>query len=236
MARDKQLREVQRLGVMPTGLVEYSTATISDAMQKVGVQDRILEPAIRPLLPFMKMVGIAVTVKVIRSDTPGNYAPLMGRALESGREVACPVLVIEQPQDLVGATVLGSGGAHTMRNHYGFVGCLSDGFIRDTDDLKKMNFQAYSRGVHPEYRFGLMKGVSVNEPVVVGGVRISPGDIIVGDHDGVAAIDPRQLDRFLEAANQILEQERSILNEIDAGDPFLKILRRHQPEAFQGEQ
>ena len=93
--------------------------------------------------------------------------------MEAGKQVVAPVLVLELP-DIRGATVLGSGGAHVMRNHFGFVGCLVEGAVRDTDDLKKMNYPVYCRAVHPEYIFGVLKGVSFNEPVVVGGVEISP--------------------------------------------------------------
>ena len=122
-----------------------------------------------------------------------------------------------------------------MRNQFGYAGCIIEGALRDTDDLKKMGFQAYSRSIHPEYVFGIMEGVSFNQPVNVGGVVISAGDIIVGDNDGVVAIPHADLQRVLRAANEILEQEKQILREIDEGTPYLDVLRRHQPESFQGE-
>ena len=148
MVSDQQIRDLQKLGVMPTGLVEYSTATLSDGLQKVGLKNRVLEPAIRPLLPFTKMVGTAVTVKLAASQEPASYSKLIGQAFEAGRQVRFPILVLEYPQNLMGATVVGSGGAHVMRNQYGFAGCVVDGALRDTDDLKKMNFQVFVRYVH----------------------------------------------------------------------------------------
>ena len=69
--RDR-VRQLQRLGVMPTGLVEYSTATLSDGLQRIGLKNRVLEPAIRPLLPFTKLVGTAVTVKLAASSEPAT--------------------------------------------------------------------------------------------------------------------------------------------------------------------
>ena len=54
MIKRNQIRELQRLGMMPTGLVEYSTATLSDGMQRIGVKNRVLESGIRPLFPLLK--------------------------------------------------------------------------------------------------------------------------------------------------------------------------------------
>ncbi len=220
---------------MPTGLVEYSTATLSDGMQKLGLTNRVLGPEIRPLIPFTKLVGTAVTVKLAASNEPASYSRLLGQAFVAGLEVASPILVLECPRDLIGATVVGSGGAHVLRNQFGFAGCVIDGFLRDTDDLKRMGFQVFSRAIHPEYRFGIMRGVSLNEPVTIGGVIIGAGDVIVGDNDGVVAIPRDELGRVVAAANEILKQEEEILREIDSGTPYLEVLKRVQPEAFQGE-
>ena len=59
--------------------------------------------------------------------------------------------------------------------------------------------------------------------------------MIVGDNDGVVAVPSPQLAKVLEAANETLEEERHILGEIDGGQPYLEVLRRYQPEAFQGD-
>ncbi|PYV14839.1 MAG: hypothetical protein DMG07_11015 [Acidobacteria bacterium] len=235
MVDDHGLRPIQKLGATPTGVTEYSTATLSDALQKLGMRNRVLDAGLRPLLPFTKMAGTAVTLKLAASEEPASYGRVMALAFEAGKEVAAPILVIEFPKDLVGATVIGSGGAHVMRDQYGFAGCVLEGALRDTDDLKRMRFQVYHRFIHPEYVFGLMKGVSFQEPVLVGGVRISPGDILVGDNDGMVAIPSGELGRVIEAADAILEQERRILSEIAGGRPYLDVAREQQPEAFQGE-
>ena len=223
---------LRRMLVLPTGLTELSTATLSDGMQRAGITPGILEPAIRPVLPFTRMAGTAVTVKLKRSETPSSYSRLMADAFEAGLKVVSPVLVIESPPDLLGTAVIGSGGAHVMRTHYGFAGCVVNGPIRDTDDMRRMNFAAFARFVHPQYVFGQLEGVSFNEPVTVGGVEIFPGDIIVGDNDGVVAIRPQALDEIVAAADEVLASEQKILKEIDAGSPYLEVLRRYQPEAF----
>jgi 4-hydroxy-4-methyl-2-oxoglutarate aldolase len=231
--QDGNLRMLRKLGVLPTGLVELSSATLSDGLQKLGCKSQVLEPAIRPVVPFTRMAGTAVTVKLAASSKPASYSRLLGQAFEAGLAVSFPVLVAEYPADLRGAAVVGSGGAHVMRDQFGFCGCVVNGAIRDTEDLNRMKFPAFARFAHPEYVFGAMEGVSVNAPVVVGGVEIRPGDIVVGDNDGVVAIPHDRLAEVIQAGEEILRSEQEILREIDEGRPYLEVLRRLQPEAFQ---
>lgn len=227
MADGTLQRGMQKLGTVPTGLTDYSAATISDALQKMELKGRVLDPAIRPLLPFKKIVGTAVTVKLAVADKPRSYVELYAKAFDIGKNLFSPILVIECPPTRV---TMGSGGVYVARNQYGFESFLLEGGIRDTDDLKRMDFQVFSRFISPEFVFGL-HGVSADEPVVVGGVKIAPGDIIVGDNDGVVAFAPEHLNKILEVSDEILAQEKKILMDIDAGDPYLDVIRRHQPEA-----
>ena len=229
---EKQIRDVRRLGVVPTGMVEYSAATLSDGMQKIGLTGRVLDHSIRPVVPFTQMTGTAVTMKLAEADEPSNHSVCVAQAFEAGRNVASPILVIEQPPDV---PVIGSGGAHCMRHHFGFAGCLVAGCVRDTEDLRRMKFPAFCHTIRAEFVFGKLKGVSVNEPVQVGGVEISAGDYIAGDHDGVVAVPADRLEEVLAKCREVLEQERQILEEVDSGIPFLEVLRRRQPEAFPDE-
>jgi regulator of RNase E activity RraA len=221
---------------MPTGLYDYSTATLSDGMQKIELKNRVLDPAIRPFLPFTKMVGTAVTVKLAPAAGSGaGFSNFIARAYEFGESVPAPVMVIEHPVNLRGTPVVGSGNAHVMRDLYGFVGCIAEGAVRDSDELKKMNFPVYCRSIDCEFVWGLIKGVSVNEPIVVGGVEISPGDVMVGDNDGLIAIPPAHLTKVLDAANEVLEEERQLLKAIDADGYTVEVIKRFQPAAVKGE-
>ncbi len=219
-----------RLAPQPRPLTDYSTANLSDAMQRIGVTGRVLEPAIRPLLPFRKMVGVAVTLKLEPAPPgTGRYVEHYSRAFAAGLEVPSPILVIEAPPAArFGA--MGSGGAHVLRHRYGFVGCVLEGVARDTDDLRHMAFQVYFRAISPEHLFGTLRGVSVNEPVVVGGLRVSPGDVLVGDNDGLVAVPAAECERILTAVDEDLRGEDRILREIDAGGSYLDVVRRYQPD------
>jgi regulator of RNase E activity RraA len=80
-----------------------------------------------------------------------------------------------------------------------------EGAIRNTDVIKRMGFPVYSRTIHPGYIWGVIKGISYNEPAIVGGAELSAGDIIVSDNDGVAAVLNARLPELLKAAGDILK-------------------------------
>jgi len=217
------IRSLQRLGTMPTPFPVYSTAFLGDAMEKLSIRNRILEPAIRPLLPFTRLVGVAVTLKLELTpsndgDSLSSITECYGRAYEAGRRVCSPVLVIEAPFTRYGT--LGSGAVHVGKDQYGFVGAVVDGVLRDTDEIARMNFPAYYRYISPEHVDGLARGASANQPIIAGGVRISPGDVIVGDNDGVVVVQQDELLRVMEVADEMMSIEEQILREIDRGTSY----------------
>jgi 4-hydroxy-4-methyl-2-oxoglutarate aldolase len=220
MTNHDLMRILKRLGPMPTPFAVYSTAFLGDAMEKLGMQNRILDPGIRPLIPFTRVVGIAVTIKLELATKPvGESATACyGSAFEAGKQVLSPLLVIEAPFTKYGT--LGSGAAHVFSNQSGFVGAVVDGVIRDTDELARMNFQVFYRYITPEHVDGIARGVSANETVTVGEVRVSPGDVIVGDNDGVVAIPQADISRVMEVADEIMAIEERILREMDEGKTY----------------
>src|SRR5262249_1556662 len=132
-----QKRNLEQLLSMPRPLNDFSTANFNDAMERLGLHGRVLDAGIRPLLPYTKMVGTAVTLKLELCDEGGTYVQQYSDAFEAGLHVPSPVLVIDVPRDAPLGT-MGSGGAYILRRHYGFVGCLLEGVLRDTDDLRNM--------------------------------------------------------------------------------------------------
>jgi 4-hydroxy-4-methyl-2-oxoglutarate aldolase len=216
-----------RLGMLPTPFPTYGTAFLADAMQKLRIENCVTDPGIRPLIPFTRLVGTAVTLKLDVAGKGGTEKTVesYARAFDAGRRVSSPVLVIEMPFAKFGS--IGSGAAHVMRNHYGFVGAVVDGVVRDTDELARMNFSVYYRYIHPEHVDGSLHGVSVNEPVRAGGVTINPGDIVVGDNDGVAVVPHDRLSEVLEVATEIMRIEEQIIREIDSGGRYEEVGKRH---------
>lgn len=231
MKEKEMIQVLQRLGAMPSPFPIYSPAFLEDAMEKLDMPNRVLDPGIRPLLPFTRIVGVAVTLKLEvakekEPDLEGTTA-IYGKALEAGRGVYSPVLVIDAPFLKYGT--LGSGGAHCMKN-IGFVGAVVDGVVRDTDEIARMDFKVFYRYITPEHVDGMARGVSANEPVSVGGVTVNPGDIIVGDNDGVVAVPQAAILRVMQVADEIMEVEEQILREIDSGVSYEQAGKKHFKE------
>jgi 4-hydroxy-4-methyl-2-oxoglutarate aldolase len=220
---------LQRLGTMPSPFPIYSAAFLEDAMEKLDMPNRVLDHGIRPLLPFTRVVGTAVTLKleVAREPDLEGTTSIYGKALEAGKHVCSPVLVIEAPFTKYGT--LGSGGAHCMKN-IGFVGAVVDGVVRDTDEIARMDFKVFYRYITPEHVDGMARGISANEPIKVGGVTVNPGDVIVGDNDGVVVVPSSAISRVIEVADEIMGIEEQILREIDAGTPYEQAGKKHFKE------
>ncbi|NLX04780.1 MAG: RraA family protein [Phycisphaerae bacterium] len=198
-------------------LLRLSTALVADAMDRLGLAERVAGPAIRPVAAMTKMAGTAVTVRII-SQPDVSRADLAGyhQAFEMGREWCCPIMTIAVDPKHHHQGIFGDGAAR-MGLGNGFVGALIDGAVRDTAELAEMGFVVFSRTISPGFTGGKVEAVGAGEPVTVGRVEIRTGDIVLGDNDGVVAIGASDLDAVLAKAEAIREWEVPVHKLIEAG-------------------
>lgn len=179
-----------------------ATSIISDSLDRLpGAQ------GIRPYHRGGPMAGTAVTVQT----TPGD-----NKTIHEALEFIRPgdVLVVDGGGaldraligELLSAIAIGRGAA----------GIVVDGAIRDAAILAAGEFPVFARGVNMR---GPMKNGPgmVNTPVVIGGMIVSPGDIVVGDADGVIAFEQAIAPGLLEACARLDAFEAGILESIKAG-------------------
>lgn len=198
-------------------LLQLSTPLVADAMDRLGLPERVLDPAIRPVVPFTRMAGTAVTVRLISQADPAKAnLEIYTQAFKAGEEVCCPIMVVEVPRAYHHQGIFGEGAATLGRQH-GFVGALIEGAVRDTHDLQRMEFPAFSRTTGPGYICGKVEALSRGEAVCIGGVTIAAGEVIFGDHDGVVVIAPDHLDAVIEKAKAIQHWEHEVHRLIAAG-------------------
>jgi RraA family protein len=151
-----------------------------------------------------RLLGTAFTVK-----TPSDDNLFVHMALD----LALPgdVIVVET-QGGHGSAIIGEimTSYAIKRNLAGFI---IDGLIRDVDAISQLNFPVYASGASPlgPHKDGPGK---INIPISCGGVVINPGDILVGDEDGVVVISPREAEEVLEKTLLTMEEERIILQAI----------------------
>lgn len=170
--------------------VNLPTTCISDAMN--GMNN--LEPSIKPLQETYKVVGRAFTVKI-----PAGDNTMVLKAIKEAKPG--DVLVI----DAKGETYRAVAGDFVVNlaKTLGISGIVVDGVIRDVIGVRSLKYPVFCKGttVAASYKNGAGE---INVPISCGGVSVSPGDIIVGDADGVVVI-PQQI------AQEVLEKGKAKL-------------------------
>ncbi len=190
-------------------LSKFSTATIHEALGKTGN----LPSAIKPINPKMKICGQAYTVKTMPRDNV-----LLHRAYAYAKPGD---VIVANCSDFYEAGYWGdlmSLGAKTK----GITGLVIDGCVRDADDIEAMNFPVFSRGL-------CIRGTSnhgdgtLNEPIIIGDCRIHPGDIIIGDRDGVVVVPKDRIEEALEKSKAREEKEENVRKQLREGKTSIQI-------------
>lgn len=163
-----------------------------------------------PILFGVKMVGTAVTVRTY----PGDFA----KPVEA-IDVACEGDVVVIDSGGVGPAVWGELATNSSVQKK-LAGVVIDGAIRDTAEIRKLKFPAFARCVTPHA--GEPKGFGeIGIPVVISGVRINPGDWVIGDDDGVVVVPKEDAVEMANRAMDCMEAENRVLQEIRSGKTTL---------------
>lgn len=180
------------------------TTCISDAMQGLNS----LDPAIKPLKENYRFSGKALTVKTAVGD---NLAVL--KAIRDSKPG--DVLVVDAKGDQYRAIAgdFVAGMAQTMR----ISALVVDGVIRDIVAIKELNFPVFSKGTTVASS-GKAGNGEINVPISCGGAAVQPGDIIVGDADGVVVIPQVIAQEVLDKALEKLSKDEKRESKI-AGNP-----------------
>lgn len=172
---------------------DLPTTCISDALN--GMNN--LDPSIKPLQDSYKVAGRAFTVKIpagdntmvlkaIKEASPGDVLVVDAKG-ESYRAVAGDFVV-------------------SLAQKLGIAGIIVDGVIRDLIGVRSLNFPVFSKGTTVAASFKNGAG-EINVPISCGGVSITPGDIIIGDADGVVVIPQADAEKVLEKALAKLKKD-----------------------------
>jgi 4-hydroxy-4-methyl-2-oxoglutarate aldolase len=175
----------------------------------VDIQGRrgALDCGIKPMWDFAPVIGTAVTVRTVPDDNLAPYAALS--VLKPG-----DVLVVSN-QDWMGSSVCGDLIMGMFRNA-GLVGFVTDGVVRDVVGLKEVGVPVYARGLSPNSPQKNGPG-AINVPISIGGVTVNPGDLVVGDKDGVVVLSQAMFGQAVALVQGVKEKEAKIEADIRAG-------------------
>ena len=176
-------------------LLALEVSAVCDADKGLPVVD----PAIRAMVPDVRMAGPAFTVLA-----PDDHLPVFSALAEA--EFG-DVLVIVTGEGSV--AVLGELFA-TEAKRRGLAGVVIDGRCHDVAGLRRVGLPIFARGTIPRSG-GTVARPPLNEPVSCGGVDVAPGDLVFGDDDGVAIAPAERFAAALEFAEHIGRSERAML-------------------------
>jgi RraA family protein len=199
------IRSVERVSPeLVEAAARFQAAILADVAGRRGT----LNGRVKPLAPTMKVAGPAITVEVRPGDNLAIHAALA---------VAKPgdVIVVDGKGDM-SCALIGEIMA-TQAHATGIAGFVIDAAVRDSHELAQGEFPVFSAGLNP---CGPTKSVAgrVNAPISVAGASVNPGDLIVGDADGVVVIPKDDVARIIELAQKKLDAETARLAAIRKGD------------------
>ncbi len=192
------------------------TAVLSDALDAVGVSTQAMAPSIRPLDDTLKMCGRART---------GMYME-MPYVEEGVNPYELEIALVDdlKPGDVA---VFACGGSSriapwgsllsTATVVRGAAGCVTDGFVRDILEIRRLKLPVFNAGIAPLDSKGRGQIQAVDVPVICGGVRVTSGDLVFGDADGVVVVPKAVEAAVLAIAFQKIEGEDHSMNELRAG-------------------
>lgn len=181
----------------------YAASILADVCGRRGTVDG----RIAPLSPSMRLAGPAFTIEVRPGDNLMIHTAMM---------LAKPgdILVIDGKGDRTCA-LMGSIMINACKK-LGIGGVVIDAAIRDSDELRDLGFPVYAVGTNPNGPTKFVPG-RINWPISCGGIAVHPGDLVVGDADGVVVVEREKAASILEDAAKKVADERARLAEIAAG-------------------
>lgn len=197
------------------GYRETEVASVSDAIEQLYGQQSFMSHEMRPL-EKAKFAGPAWTVLMKRDENKNGGPAVQGMldAIDSAPRGAVYVMVVESGADYAGIGGLMATGMKAR----GLAGAVVDASIRDTPQIKKLQFPVFSRGVVPSTTVGHYRFAGVNVPVTCGGVKVNPGDMITADEDGVVVVPKAHAADVLKKAQELDFTEHSTI-------PFIEKFR-----------
>ncbi|MFF8593934.1 fumarylacetoacetate hydrolase family protein [Streptomyces sp. NPDC015220] len=196
-----------------------STATLSSQLRKRGLQHMTID-GVRPTRPGDKLVGSAHTLRYLplREDLFKKYGNGMNaqkRAVEELRPGQ--VLVMDARRDPTSGTI---GDILALRAKMrGAAGIVTDGGLRDSAAVAALDLPTYYAAEHPAVLGRRHVPWDTGVPVACGGALVQPGDILVGDADGVVVVPPDLAEQLVADSTEQELQERFIAEQVAAGEP-----------------
>ncbi len=216
-------------------LQNASTATIATLLYKQGYTNCYIQGVSCLNEKRAKLVGPAFTLRYIASRVDTDQLEAF-RSPDHPQRVAvetCPeghVLVMDCRQD---ASAASAGSILLTRLEVrGAAGCVTDGGVRDATGAGQLSMPVFAAKPSAPTNLTKHHAVDINVPISCGGVPVYPGDVLVGDGDGVMVIPAHLVDMIAEAAEPMELFEEFVLQEVRRGVPIIGLYPPIDPDTL----
>jgi regulator of RNase E activity RraA len=195
---------------------ELFTAVVGDVMDTMGLLRQFLPPQIKPLRNDMVVTGRAMTV--LEADVPSGTDfvsepfGLMFRALDDLKAGEVYVCAGGSPRYALWGELMS-----TRATNLGAAGAVVDGYHRDTSGILRLGFPTFSYGGYAQDQAPRGKVIDFRVPLEIGGVKVTPGDIVFGDLDGVCVIPRAAEEEVFRRALEKVQKENLVGRAIEDG-------------------
>jgi regulator of RNase E activity RraA len=216
-------KDVERLSNLPI-------AVISDAMDKLGLGSSALDPAICRRTGA-KIAGRARTID--RAVKPANItqqevdADLLSAPQKLIDEANSGDVIMMAIRGDVSVAVIGDNMS-TRALCRGVAGVVIDGAMRDVDAIREMGLGVYARSLGCRSALGRLVTMGLNTPIICGGVWVRPGDVVIGDADGVIVIPQARAAEVADLAEKLEVAENQSKTFIEAGNSLVDAVKKYK--------
>ncbi|MDP9928467.1 regulator of RNase E activity RraA [Variovorax paradoxus] len=205
-------------------LTKVSTATLCTALFKRGLRNQFIQN-VHPLNPALpNMVGEAFTLRYMPAREDLNPITVFNDRSHPQRQAVeqCPegaVLLMDSRKDARAASAGGILVSRLMKR--GVAGVVTDGGFRDSPDIAKLGFPAYHQRPSAPTNLTLHQAIDINVPIGCGDVAVWPGDVVVGDAEGVIVIPADIADEVAAEATEMTVFEDFVQEKVLEGRSIL---------------
>jgi 4-hydroxy-4-methyl-2-oxoglutarate aldolase len=200
-------------------------AVVSDCLDKLGIRDNVLAPHVRPLRHDSRLAGFARTVLLVEVDSlpadPRDYYRLELESVGSLQEG--DVIVTSTCHRSYWGELLA-----TACRFRGVRGIVADVYTRDTRRLIDMGFPTFVAGIQAQDSLGRLDVMKIDVPVECAGVLVHPGDLLLGDNDGVVVVPQATVTEVINLAEEKLRTESKMREELAKGMPMTAAFAKYR--------
>jgi regulator of RNase E activity RraA len=215
----------RRTDNLPRRFARVPTAAITDVMDELGLQRQTLPATIQPLIPDMRLAGYAFTARGrAHRGSPRERDQTLRRFLAMLGAVPADSVLVLATNDNVAAH-FGELSAEWFRARR-VRGAVIDGGTRDAASLARLRFPTFVRYRNPQDSVPRWRVSDWGQPLIIGGVRVTLGDVIVADLDGIVVIPRRVAHEVVTRCDRLVATESAVRKAVKRGTSPLAAYER----------